>query len=274
MSDLLPRVLSAIVMVALALGALWLGGRWFVAFWYLASAAIVWEWLGLIGSQRRLFSSAFGAAVLAICAGLVVNGALEFAALTAVCGIVAMGILEREGKPYWAAAGLAYAAILLLSVTSLRLSVYEPHGFNSILWLFAIVWGTDILAYFGGRLIGGPKLWPRVSPSKTWSGFLCGVTGGMIAGLIVLLVQLPASQHAWIAFILIGFLLGAISQGGDLLESSIKRHYGAKDASQLIPGHGGFMDRLDGFITACAAAAVIGLIRGGTANPATGLLLW
>ncbi len=272
MSDLLPRVASAIVMVALALGALWLGGRWFVAFWFIASAAIVWEWLGLIGSQRRTLSSGISAAVLAVAAGLVANGALEFAALAAVLGAAVLAILERNAKPIWAATGFVYAAILLLSVTSLRLSVYN--GFNAILWLFAVVWGTDILAYFGGRLIGGPKLWPQVSPSKTWSGFICGVTGGMLAGLVALIVQVPPTQRSIVAFVILGLVLGAVSQGGDLFESSIKRRFGVKDASQLIPGHGGFMDRLDGFIAACGAAALIGLLRGGSANPATGLLLW
>lgn len=272
MSDLLPRVASAIVMVALALGALWVGGRWFVAFWYIAAAAIVWEWLGLIGSQRRTLSSAIGAAVLAIAAGLAANGELEFAALAAVVGALFVGLIERQEKPVWAAAGVVYAAVLLLAVTGLRLSVYN--GFNAILWLFAIVWGTDIIAYFSGRLIGGPKLWPAVSPSKTWSGFIGGVTGGALAGVIVLMVQIPASQRSLAAYILIGLVLGAVSQGGDLFESSIKRRFGVKDASRLIPGHGGFMDRLDGFVAACGVAALIGLARGGGANPATGLLLW
>lgn len=272
MSDLGPRILSALVLVALALASLWLGGRWFVAFWLVAAAALFWEWLGVIGAQRRVLSAGVGAGVLAIGAALAGNAAFEFAVLTALIGALAIGILHRKEKPVWAGCGLLYAAILLLSVVSLRLSVY--HGFNVILWLFAIVWGTDILAYFGGRLIGGPKLWPQVSPKKTWSGFLCGVSGGALAGALVLFVQIPASQRALAIYIGLGLVLAAVSQAGDLMESAIKRRFGVKDTSQLIPGHGGVMDRLDGFVAASGLAAIIGLSRGGLSNPATGLFLW
>lgn len=272
MSDLGPRVLSGIVMVALALGSLWIGGRWFVAFWLIASAAIFWEWIGLAGSRRRTLVAAVGAGALAIAASLASNASAEFAVLALVAGALIVGVLERAGRPVWAACGLLYAGALIVSVASLRVSLFG--GFQAILWLFAVVWGTDILAYFGGRMIGGPKLWPRVSPSKTWSGFITGVTGGAAAGAVALALTMPQGMQSYIAFALLGLAAGAISQGGDLLESSIKRHFGVKDSSHLIPGHGGFMDRLDGFVAACAVAALLGLARGGSINPATGLLIW
>jgi phosphatidate cytidylyltransferase len=144
-------------------------------------------------------------------------------------------------------------------------------GFAAMLFVFAIVWVTDIAAYFAGRAIGGPKLWPAVSPKKTWSGAIGGTLGGIAAGLLVAkmagLVVAPM-------LVLVALGLSIVAQAGDLLESAIKRHFGAKDASQLIPGHGGLMDRLDGFLTAAAAAVMVGLLRGGLEGPARGLLVW
>jgi phosphatidate cytidylyltransferase len=169
----------------------------------------------------------------------------------------------------WMVAGLGYAGLLLLGPVTLRA---DPElGFVAILFLFAVVWASDIAAYFAGRTIGGPKLWPAVSPKKTWAGAIGGTLGGVAAGLLVI-----AAAGLVIApmLVLVTFGLSVASQAGDLLESSIKRHFGAKDASQLIPGHGGLMDRLDGFLTAVAAAVMVGLLRGGLEGPARGLLVW
>jgi phosphatidate cytidylyltransferase len=169
----------------------------------------------------------------------------------------------------WMLGGLIYAGILLLAPISLRNDAML--GLTAILFLFAIVWATDIAAYFAGRAIGGPRLWPAVSPKKTWSGALGGTLGGIAAGLIVAKI---AGLVIAPMLVLVTFGLSVASQAGDLLESAIKRHFGAKDASQLIPGHGGLMDRLDGFLTAVAAAVMVGLWRGGLEGPARGLLVW
>jgi phosphatidate cytidylyltransferase len=144
-------------------------------------------------------------------------------------------------------------------------------GLVAIVFLFAVVWATDIAAYFAGRALGGPKLWPAVSPKKTWSGAIGGLLGGVAAGLLVVKTAGLAIAPM---LVLVAFGLSIVSQGGDLLESSIKRRFHAKDASQLIPGHGGLMDRLDGFLTAAAAAVMVGLLRGGLEGPARGLLVW
>jgi phosphatidate cytidylyltransferase len=169
----------------------------------------------------------------------------------------------------WLAAGIAYAAVLLFAPLILR---RDPAlGLAAILFLFAVVWATDIAAYFAGRAIGGPKLWPLVSPKKTWSGAIGGTLGGIAAG--VLTVRLMG-VHVTAMLVLVAGLLSVMAQAGDLLESAVKRHFGAKDAGQIIPGHGGLMDRLDGFLTAAAAAAMVGLIRGSLEAPARGLLLW
>ena len=144
-------------------------------------------------------------------------------------------------------------------------------GLSAILFLFAIVWATDIVAYFAGRTFGGPKLWAAVSPKKTWSGAIGGTLGAIAAGLVT--VKLMGVTLAPM-LIVVAFGLSVVAQAGDLLESAVKRYFGAKDASQLIPGHGGLMDRLDGFLTAAAAAAMVGLIRGGMSDAARGLLVW
>ena len=169
----------------------------------------------------------------------------------------------------WLAAGIGYAAVLLFAPLILR---RDPElGLVAILFLFAVVWTTDIAAYFAGRAFGGPKLWPAVSPKKTWSGALGGTLGGIAAGVVT--VKLMGVSVTPI-LVLVACFLSVVAQAGDLLESAFKRHFGAKDAGQLIPGHGGLMDRLDGFLTAATAAAMVGLIRGGLEAPARGLLLW
>jgi phosphatidate cytidylyltransferase len=169
----------------------------------------------------------------------------------------------------WLAAGVAYAAVLLFAPLILR---RDPElGFMAIVFLFAVVWVTDIAAYFAGRAIGGPRLWPAVSPKKTLSGAMGGTLGGIAAG--VLIVKLMGVSVAP-ALVLVACFLSVVAQAGDLLESAVKRHFGAKDAGSIIPGHGGLMDRLDGFLTAAAAAAMVGLIRAGIEAPARGLLIW
>jgi phosphatidate cytidylyltransferase len=173
--------------------------------------------------------------------------------------------------PYvgWMIAGLAYAAVLALAPAILRSDA--ALGFVAIMFLFAIVWTTDALAYFAGRAFGGPKLMPAVSPKKTWSGAAGGTLGAVAAGLIVVKV---AGLQLTVAVAAVALMLSAVSQAGDLLESAVKRRFNAKDASQLIPGHGGLMDRLDGFLTAVLAATMVGLLRGGFEAPARGLLIW
>ncbi len=144
-------------------------------------------------------------------------------------------------------------------------------GFLAMVLLFAIVWSTDILGYFAGRTFGGPKLMPAISPKKTWSGAIAGTLGAMI---VAVLVARLFGSFSVVAIAAIALLLSVMAQLGDLLESWVKRQFGAKDASHLIPGHGGVMDRLDGFWAATLVACAIGLLRGGFDAPARGLLVW
>lgn len=272
LSDLWVRVGSGIVLIALALVTAWAGGHVFVLFWLLATGAIVWEWQRIVGAANPFRNFVIGAIALAAAAGLARNAAADVAALAVLAGAVAVFVLTPGRARVWAATGVLYAGAILVSVIVLRMALFR--GLEAILLLFAIVWGTDIMAYFGGRLIGGPKLWPAVSPKKTWAGFLTGITGGALAGVVVVFLLGDAGKITFLAPFLLGLFLAAVSQGGDLAESSIKRIFGVKDASHLIPGHGGVMDRLDGFATAVIAAALIGMANGGMVRAADGLFAW
>jgi phosphatidate cytidylyltransferase len=171
--------------------------------------------------------------------------------------------------PLWIVAGILYAGLMFAAPVLLRADA--KLGLIAILLLFAIVWGTDILGYFAGRAFGGPKLWPAVSPKKTWSGAIAGTFGAMVVAVLVAALFGSFNQPA---IALIALLLSVVAQLGDLLESWVKRQFGAKDASHLIPGHGGVMDRLDGFWAAALLGCLIGLARGGFDAPASGLLVW
>ena len=272
-ADLPVRAAAGVVMMTLALAAAWAGGVWFELFWGVAAVAVATEWTRLARTRPLanfdnagiylaiplfvlLSQSIFSQVSVASIQFLFVAAALA----AAVCG----GALRPR---LWTAAGVIYAGSMLISVCLLRAS--SPFGLRAILWLFAVVWGADIMAYFGGRLIGGPKLWVRVSPGKTWSGFLIGTVSGAAAGLLAA----PESSRLWGVFA-VGLAAAVASQGGDLFESAIKRHFGVKDSGHLIPGHGGIMDRLDGFIAAALVAAIVGASRGGWGHLATGVLQW
>jgi phosphatidate cytidylyltransferase len=269
-ADLGPRVASAFVLVALAVVTLYVGGDVFAAFWLIAGFAVNWEWQSLVGGERRVGRVVAGAAAVAAAAAFGRNGLAGVAALEIVIFAAVAALLAGRGSRVWAAAGVVYAGALTFSVCWLRES--PELGALAIAFLFAIVWGTDIFAYFGGRLIGGPKLWPRVSAGKTWSGTITGVVSGGLLGLAMVYLGGGPALAGFPTF-LVAVAAAAISQMGDLFESSVKRRFGVKDSSQLIPGHGGAMDRLDGFIFACAFAAALGLARG---NPsaAANLFFW
>jgi phosphatidate cytidylyltransferase len=200
---------------------------------------------------------------------LATNDAVFWAIVALLAGAVVASLTSglRPRFRLMPGAGVIYAGAMLVSVCLLRAS--WPYGLYAILWLFAVVWGADVMAYFGGRLVGGPKLWPRISPGKTWSGFYIGVFCGAAAGLFAA----PVASSFLVLFCL-GLAAAAVAQGGDLFESALKRRFGVKDSGRLIPGHGGLMDRLDGFIAAAIFAAFIGATRYGIDNIAVGIFQW
>jgi phosphatidate cytidylyltransferase len=256
-ADLGPRAISSVVLAVIAVAVLWIGGVVFALFWLAAGLAILWEWQALIGETRQRPQFLLGAAGIAIAAAFASYTALGIASLALAAAAVLVALIAENRDRVFAGAGVLYGGALVISVIALRQS--DPFGLMAIAWLFALVWGTDIMAYFGGRLIGGPKLWPRVSAGKTWSGTLVGIVCGALLGLAVALIGADPPNAAPLFFL--GLLLAAVSQGGDLAESALKRRFGVKDSGALIPGHGGVMDRLDGFTMACVCAALIGTLR-------------
>ncbi|MCC7347822.1 MAG: phosphatidate cytidylyltransferase [Variibacter sp.] len=273
-SDLWLRVASSLVLAPLAVAAVWLGGWWFAGFWLLAAIGVMWEWARLTTPRRVWVVTIAGSIVLAGAALVLgLNSPGRLVQIVAA-GAVVTALIADERWPVgwfngWAGAGVLYAAAVVLCAMILRRD--PAHGIAAIILLFAVVWSTDIAAYFGGRLMGGPKLWPAVSPKKTWSGALTGTAGAVAAGVAV--GYWAGAQNLW-ALGLVCFLLSVGSQGGDLFESALKRRAGVKDSSHLIPGHGGLMDRLDGFVVAAFLASLIGIGRGGVEKAATGLIFW
>jgi phosphatidate cytidylyltransferase len=269
-SDLTPRAASALVLVVIAIHSAREGGGLFVVVWLAASFGVHWEWQRLIGGRAPLARLVAGAIVLVLAAACVGRQAVDLAVVLLLCGCGILATLASPGRRVWASGGMLYAGLLVIAVTSLRGSF--PFGARAIIWLFAVVWGTDCFAYFGGRLIGGPKIWPRVSPSKTWSGTLVGIFAGGVIGTLASVRDLP-EPRAIGPILALSFAAAALSQAGDALESGIKRRFGVKDTSRLIPGHGGLMDRLDGFIAAAVFAFVVGMLRNGP-SVAGGLFYW
>lgn len=262
------RIASAALLIPLALAVTYLGGWIFTLFWAAAALWTFFEWMAIVAPEDRM-SLIGGAISLAIAVGLLqeryVAAALIMLAITAAVLATFSGSKNR----IWALAGLFYAAAVAGPVIVLRSD--EKVGFLAVLFLFAIVWGTDIAAYFTGRAVGGPKLAPRVSPGKTWSGAFGGLLAASIAaGAFVKAASLPAPSSV----IMIALLLSLCAQGGDLFESWLKRRFGRKNSGSLIPGHGGVMDRLDAFVMAALVAAFIGVLRGGMQAPGRGLLMW
>lgn len=278
-SDLALRVVSALVLAPLAIGVAYLGGWIFAVFWGIAAVVVMWEWTTLVAGADRssVLMLSIGAVALAVAlaeSSIIFDSRfsdlrLALAAIVLVMGMIACAAMAPRGRGVWVAGGVPYAGAMALAPIALRADA--AYGFVAMIFLFAVVWATDIAAYFVGRALGGPKLAPRLSPNKTWSGAIGGLAGAVLAAVLVVKVSgvgsaLPATAVA------IG--LSVVAQIGDLFESAVKRRFGAKDSGSLIPGHGGLMDRLDGFVAAAVLAGLIGLAHGGVDAPARGLLIW
>jgi phosphatidate cytidylyltransferase len=268
-SELALRVCSALVLVPLALATAYLGDWPFAVFWGVAAMGVLWEWTSLVAGTDRRFVLMTGAASLALAFALVVSGLPLAAVIVLAIGTLAAASLAPAERRLWIAGGIPYAGALGLAPIVLRSD--GQNGFLAVIFLFAVVWTTDIAAYFIGRAAGGPKLVPQLSPNKTWSGAI----GGTLAAVVVALALAKTAALAGLfAIAMLAIVLSVSAQAGDVFESFLKRRFGAKDSSHLIPGHGGLMDRLDGFVTASVVAALIGLARGGFEAPGRGLLVW
>ena len=263
-SAVLLRAGSALVLAAIALLGAWFGGWAAAVVVAVVVAAGHREWMDLTGDRTAMAAGLTAGliAAFALCAA----GYQGFSLLLAVLLLVAGAV---TGGNIWRPAGVLYGAVLGLGILLLRLS--PEFGLLATVFLFAVVWGTDTGAYFVGRWIGGAKLWPAVSPNKTWSGSIGGLLVGVFAAMMVLSVaRLPLNG----AVLAIAVLLSIADQVGDLFESWMKRRVGAKDSGALIPGHGGVLDRVDGLVFAAGAASAIGWLHGGANDIAGGLVAW
>jgi phosphatidate cytidylyltransferase len=253
-------------MIAVALIAVSARPELFVLFVGTGTAILAWEWSRLTGEGR--FGTIGAALVLAAVAVafLAALGRPDLALIgAALAGAVVYLLALRGGRsqPLWTAAGPLYIGLPAIALIWLR--GYDDPGRMLILWLLLTVWATDIGAFFAGRMIGGPLLAPRISPKKTWAGLIGAIASAGIVGALAGTVCREAPPTALLAAC--GAALAIVAQAGDLGESWVKRRFGAKDSSRLIPGHGGLFDRVDGLI---AAAVVLALWQGLTG----GALSW
>lgn len=261
-------------MIAAALLAAWTGGLVFAAFWVIAGVAVgcEWAWLAAREPAARRWSARMAGITLGLAGAMAALASLlPFGPwpIVAVLGAGA-GLVAFLGRPASLVGfSVPYGAAVFLGAIVLRRDPED--GLLAILWLFAVVWSTDIAAFFVGRALGGPKLAPSISPNKTWSGAIGGAVAGTFAGMAV---AAAGGEAGLLPVLAISFFASVLSEWGDLLESGMKRAFGAKDSSKLIPGHGGLMDRLDGFLVAATFAAVIGVARGGFEAAGQGLLRW
>ena len=268
-ADLGLRAASSIVLMPIVLYAVWQGGIWFQMLIAVLAVLIAQEWAAIVhGGSSRLF----GLLALAGLSGVFVTQAQG---LDAACGVIlviwllsVLAWLKNAGTgSIWSLLGVFYVGLPMIAFSLLRND--GGLGVWAVLWCFLIVWAADIAAYFAGRMIGGPKLAPLLSPKKTWAGL-----GGAICGAAIISVA-----YAWfLGFnavnlaILAGFL-ALVEQAGDICESAMKRRYGVKDSGNFIPGHGGVLDRVDGLLAVVLVATIIGFAHQ-AAQPAEGLLRW
>jgi len=258
--ELPTRVLSALVMIAAALLTAYWGGWPFALFWLAAGIAIMVEWTRMTGAEPRVLVQ--GVLALGLTALTVLFLTDASIGLFAAAGLVFMvlgALLTRGGdRRIWSASSFLYASLIVLVPPIVR--DHPELGIIGLLWMFAVVWATDIAAYFTGRTFGGPKLCPPISPKKTWSGFIGGVVAAALGGMLVAWtgkrygLTLP---FGYLGITLLSVVASVASQIGDLGESALKRHCNVKDSSHLIPGHGGVMDRLDGFWAVCLIVAAV-----------------
>lgn len=254
MGELGLRIVSGLVLAAVALAAVWYGSPWFDLLIFALAGLMAWEW-GRVTNRGRFDLPQYGLV-------LMVGGAVIFA----VVGMPFWGLLvaavaaptlfvvnmegEGGGRSVWLGAGALYCALPAISLIWLR----EGDALI-VFWILLLVSATDIGAYVAGRSLGGPKLAPAISPGKTWSGLGGGVVAAGVAGGLVAHFLLP-QMSPWMLAGLSAFL-GVVAQLGDLFESAVKRHFGVKDSSQIIPGHGGVLDRVDGMIPVILGVAAL-----------------
>ena len=265
--NLLMRVAAALVLAPVAIICAYVGGWLWTTLVTLAAIGLFVEWVMVTCAERHVGVTVSGIVALALATPFFAVGRVEAALVVLGLGLVAV-VVRAPAPRVWVIGGYLYAAAAQLASVVVRLD--REAGLSALILVLLVVWASDIGGYFAGRAIGGPKLWPRVSPKKTWAGAL----GGFAASLVVAAAFAGFGFAKLLPMLLLGAVLSIASQFGDLFESAVKRHFGIKDSSHIIPGHGGLMDRLDGFVAAIALAAIFGFLRGGVDGVGRALMVW
>jgi len=253
-NNLKLRLISGAVLAAIAFGLAYAGAWPFAVLVLVCAMVISWEWGRLV--RGASFDLSYFVHAFAVAAAIVLAGAGYSAlgvATLAIAAIILVPLNFGRGARL-SALGVFYVGLPAIALLWLRRD--EPFGFLAVLFIFAVVWSSDTAAYAAGRTIGGPKLWPRISPNKTWSGLIGALCAGALSGAVFALIEPSASA---LRLVFVGTGLALIAQAGDLAESALKRLFNLKDASDLIPGHGGFMDRMDSIVAVAVAAALLAL---------------
>ncbi|HUS97929.1 MAG TPA: phosphatidate cytidylyltransferase [Hyphomicrobiaceae bacterium] len=265
------RVVSALALGVVALAALWTGPLPFACLVAGIGTIMCWEWGHAVRSTN--YDLPLGVHIAAVVAAVVLTylGYRIIALAVLLAGVASIIVICRGARrvrsKVLSPLGVVYIGIPAMVLLWLRQD--GENGFWAVLFIFVMVWTHDTFAMLIGKAVGGPRLWPRLSPNKTWAGLIGGLSASTIAGAAYGLL-LPLDH--WVQLAGVGFVLGLAAFAGDLAESALKRRYGMKNTSNLIPGHGGFMDRLDGAVAAAIVAALIA-IAVNFASPANGLLL-
>lgn len=265
--NLWQRVAAGLVLAPVAIVAAWAGGWWWASLVTLATIGLYIEWLTVTCPERCIGVSVAGVVALALALPFLAVARVEGALVVLGLGVIAVAVRAPQPR-IWPVGGYLYAAVAQLASVVVRID--EVAGLSALILVLLVVWGTDIGGYFAGRGIGGAKLWPRVSPKKTWAGAI----GGFVASLVIAAGFAAFGYGKALPLLVLAAALSIAAQFGDLFESAVKRHFGVKDSSHIIPGHGGLMDRLDGFVAAIVLAAIFGSLRGGLDGVGRALMIW
>ena len=277
LTNLQKRILSAAVLLPVVIAAIFLGHPYFTVLVAAFAGVMAWEWISVVVHERTssatsavpvpsagwrgmAVSTAAVSVFVVLLTGYDAGAGAILGALVAgvtMTGVAAMRV--NRVKAVWVAIGVAYVAVPAAALVSIRLD--SEFGRIALFWIIALVVAADTGGYLVGRTVGGPKLAPRISPNKTWSGLGGAVAGAALVGLCTAFIL--NHTNVWM-LTLISAVIGLLEQGGDLVESAFKRHFGVKDTSQIIPGHGGVLDRVDGLLAVAVAVLVINLWAGGS----------
>jgi phosphatidate cytidylyltransferase len=254
--DLGIRTLTSAILIPAVLLDVWLGGVWFHLLVALLAVMMAHEWSNIVHDRS---SAQFALHAAGGLCGASLTLAFDWPVTLVVLAVttllsIALAVLQKRKLCLWVLVGVPYVGLPAMAFVTLRGQTHA--GMLTIIWLLVVVWAADICAYFAGRVVGGPKLAPRISPKKTWAGLWGAVAGAALAGLGM---GFLAGSPGFLRLVVLGGFLAIVEQLGDLFESALKRHYGVKDSGRLIPGHGGVLDRVDGLVAAslCLAALVI-----------------